>query len=110
LIAFFFYYILPIRKDVVFDNLKHAFPDFSEDRIKEIAYGSYKSFCLTLAEILYMPWLDEDQLKQIMICEKRDLIVKRFDEGNGVILLSAHLGNWEYLATSVAAQINKNFT
>ncbi len=79
LIAFFFYYILPIRKDVVFDNLKHAFPDFSEDRIKEIAYGSYKSFCLTLAEILYMPWLDEDQLKQIMICEKRDLIVKRFD-------------------------------
>lgn len=109
LIAFFFYYILPIRKDVVFDNLKHAFPDFSEDRIKEIAYGSYKSFCLTLAEILYMPWLDEDQLKQIMICEKRDLIVKRFDEGNGVILLSAHLGNWEYLATSVAAQINKKF-
>lgn len=109
MIAFFFYYILPIRKDVVFDNLKHAFPDFSEDRIKEIAYGSYKSFCLTLAEILYMPWLDEDQLKQIMICEKRDLIVKRFDEGNGVILLSAHLGNWEYLATSVAAQINKKF-
>lgn len=109
LIAFFFYYILPIRKDVVFDNLKHAFPDFPEDRIKEIAYGSYKSFCLTLAEILYMPWLDEDQLKQIMVCEKRDLIVKRFDEGNGVILLSAHLGNWEYLATSVAAQINKKF-
>jgi KDO2-lipid IV(A) lauroyltransferase len=110
IIAFFFYYILPIRKKVVIDNLKHAFPDFTNEKIKDIAYSSYKSFCLTLAEILYMPWLTENQLVKIMVCENRDLIVKRFDEGNGVILLSAHLGNWEYLATSVAAQINKKFS
>lgn len=108
-IAVFFYYIVPIRKDVVLDNLKHAFPEFSQDKIKEIAFGSYKSFCLTLAEILYMPWLSDDQLKQIMICENRELIVSKFDEGNGVILLSAHFGNWEYLAASVALQINKKF-
>ncbi len=108
-IAFFFYYIVPIRKDVVFDNLKHAFPEYSKDKIREIAYGSYKSFCFTLAEILYMPWLTDEQLKQIMVCENQDLIVNRFNENNGVILLSAHFGNWEYLATSVALQINKKF-
>lgn len=108
-IAFFFYYLVPIRKDVVFDNLKHAFPEYSKDKIREIAYGSYKSFCLTLAEILYMPWLTDEQLKQIMVCENQDLIVNRFNENNGVILLSAHFGNWEYLATSVALQINKKF-
>lgn len=108
-IAFFFYYLVPIRKDVVFDNLKHAFPEYSKDKIREIAYGSYKSFCFTLAEILYMPWLTDEQLKQIMVCENQDLIVNRFNENNGVILLSAHFGNWEYLATSVALQINKKF-
>ncbi len=108
-IAFFFYYIVPIRKDVVFDNLKHAFPEYSKDKIREIAYGSYKSFCFTLAEILYMPWLTDEQLKQIMVCENQDLIVNKFNENNGVILLSAHFGNWEYLATSVALQINKKF-
>lgn len=110
IIAFFFYFIFPIRKKVVLDNLKHAFPDFPNQKIRDIAYNSYKSFCLTLSEILYMPWLTENQLVKIMVCENRDLIVKRFDEGNGVILLSAHLGNWEYLATSVAAQINKKFS
>jgi len=110
IIAFFFYFIFPIRKKVVLDNLKHAFPDFPFQKIRDIAYNSYKSFCLTLSEILYMPWLTENQLVKIMVCENRDLIVKRFDEGNGVILLSAHLGNWEYLATSVAAQINKKFS
>lgn len=109
LIAFFFYYIIPIRKDVTIDNLTKAFPDFSEKKIRQIAYGSYKSFCITLAEILYMPWLSLDELKDEVICENRDLIVQRFNEGNGVILLSAHFGNWEFLATSVAAQIDKKF-
>lgn len=109
IIAFFFYYIIPIRKDVTLDNLTKAFPDFSDKKIKQIAYGSYKSFCITLAEILYMPWLSLDELKNEVICENRDLILQRFNEGNGVILLSAHFGNWEFLATSVAAQINKKF-
>lgn len=109
IIAFLFYYFIPIRKDVVFDNLKHAFPDFSQEKINNVAYGCYKSFCITLVEILYMPWLSEDQLKKIVICNNSNLIVEKHKEGNGVILLSAHLGNWEYLATSVAVQINQKF-
>ncbi len=109
IIAFFFYYIIPIRKDVTINNLTKAFPDFPDKKIKQIAFGSYKSFCITLAEILYMPWLSLDELKNEVICENRNLILQRFNEGNGVILLSAHFGNWEFLATSVAAQIDKKF-
>ncbi|MDP2362464.1 MAG: hypothetical protein Q8M94_01710, partial [Ignavibacteria bacterium] len=37
LIALFFFYVLPIRKEVVFDNLNHAFPNLSSDQIKKIA-------------------------------------------------------------------------
>lgn len=109
-IAFIFYHLIPIRRDVVFDNLRHAFPQYSEDKIKQIAYGSYQSFCITLSEILYMPWLSETKLKSIMICNDKNKILQRYEEGKGVILLSAHLGNWEYLATSVAAQINQKFS
>jgi KDO2-lipid IV(A) lauroyltransferase len=32
------------------------------------------------------------------------LIIEKYKEGNGVILLSSHFGNWEYIATSVALQ------
>ena len=89
--------------------IKVIITNYPEDKIEEIAYGSYKSFCLALAEILYMPWLSEDELKNIMVCKNRNFILERLSEGNGVILLSAHFGNWEYLATSVAAQINQKF-
>lgn len=109
-ISFFFFYILPIRKDVVFDNLIHAFPKLTSDEIKKIAYGSYKNFAITLVEILYLPWTTEDQLKKVVQFRNLDLINKKEQEKNGVILLSAHFGNWEYGAISVGVQLNKELS
>lgn len=57
-----------------------------------------------------MPWLSCDELKSISSCPNIDLINKRYEEGNGVILLSAHFSNWEYLATSVALKLNKKLS
>jgi len=109
-IALFFFYIIPIRKDVVFDNLEHAFPDYSKEKIKSIAYGSYKNFAITLVEILYLPWTSDLQIKKVVQFDHLDLVEKKEKENNGVILLSAHFGNWEYLAISGGVQLNKKFS
>jgi KDO2-lipid IV(A) lauroyltransferase len=110
LITFIFFYLIPIRKKVTIDNLQHAFPEYFEADIKNLAYKCYKNFCITLIEILYIPWLSRDELKNVLTCPNLDLITKRYEEGNGVILLSAHFSNWEYLAVSVALQINKKLS
>lgn len=110
LIAFVFFYFIPIRKKVTIDNLQKAFPQYPAEQIRQIAYNSYKSFCISLAEILYMPWLSKHRLIDEVKCDDKDLILNRYEEGQGVILLSAHLGNWEYLAASVALQINQKFS
>lgn len=109
-IAFFFYYFLPIRKDVVIDNLKHAFPDFTDERIKQIAYGSYKSFSITLVEILYLPYMTKEQIISAVRFENLDRILEKEKENNGIILLSAHFGNWEYCALSGGVQLDKKFS
>ncbi len=109
-ISFFFFYLLPIRKDVVFDNLKHAFPELLSNQIKKLAYGTYKNFSITLVEILYLPWTSDEQIKNVVNFKYLDLIDKREKEGNGVILLSGHFGNWEYCAISVGAQLNKKLS
>jgi Kdo2-lipid IVA lauroyltransferase/acyltransferase len=109
-ISFFFFYILPIRKVVVIDNLKHTFPEKTSDQIKKIAYGSYKSFAITLVEILFLPWTSNEQIKKVVHFNHLDLIDKREQEKNGVILLSGHFGNWEYCAISVGAQLDKKLS
>ena len=106
LIAALFYYIIPIRKKTVLENLHNAFPDYDEKKIKNIAFGSYKSFAIALAEILYMPALSKEDIKKQVVCNNMELIREKYEENNGVILLSAHFGNWEYMATSIAAQLN----
>jgi KDO2-lipid IV(A) lauroyltransferase len=106
LIAALFYYIIPIRKKTVLENLHNAFPDYDEKKVKHIAFGSYKSFAIALAEILYMPAMSKEDIKKQVDCNNKELIREKYEENNGVILLSAHFGNWEYMATSVAAQLN----
>jgi len=109
-LAMFFFYLVPIRKSTTIENLKNAFPDLSNDKIKKIAYNSYKSFCTTLIEILHMPAMTYDEIKKQVNCTNSELIKNKYDEHKGVILLSAHFGNWEYVATSVAAQLNLPFS
>ena len=106
LIAALFYYIIPIRKKTVLENLHNAFPNYDEKKIKNIAFGSYKSFAITIAEILYMPAMSKEDIKKQVVCNNMELIREKYEENNGVVLLSAHFGNWEYIATSVAAQLN----
>ncbi len=104
-LAFLFFYVIPIRKKTVIENLSLAFPSYSEKEINKIALNCYKSFSITLVELLSIPWLSREQMRNMVQCENTDLIVERYKENKGLILLSAHYGNWEYIALSVSLQI-----
>jgi KDO2-lipid IV(A) lauroyltransferase len=104
-----FFYIIPIRKKVVFSNLKIAFPENDFSTNKKLAYKIYLSFAITLVEILYFPYLKREELLNAVKCSNPELIVEKFKEGRGVILLSSHFGNWEFGAISVAIQIKLPF-
>ncbi len=108
-IAFVFYYMIPIRKQVTLNNLRKAFPEYSETEIKKFAFGSYKSFSITLVEMLFIPYMTREQIENAIYCENAELIKKYYKRNNGLILLSGHFGNWEYIALSVSAQINVPF-
>lgn len=109
ILAGFFFYFLPIRRDVVLENLKHAFPELSEKEIKKIAFGTYKSFTITLVEILSLPWISKKEMISAVKFENLKLIDEKEKENNGIILLSAHFGNWEYCAISGGIQSGHKF-
>ena len=104
-IAFVFYNFIPIRKKVVISNLQNAFPEKKYSEIESLAYKTYKSFAITLVEIMYLPYMSKQQLVDAVHCANPELIIEKYKQGKGVILLSSHFGNWEFIAISVAMQI-----
>jgi len=108
-LANLFFYIIPIRKKVVFENLNKAFPEFNAYKIKRIAFDCYKNFIISLIEIMCIPAMSKDEIINMLPLSNADLIKKKYIEGKGVILLSAHFGNWEYIAASVSARIDISF-
>ena len=109
ILALIFFYIIPIRKQTVFENLRKAFPEFDEEKIKEVAFNCYRSVLISFFEILYMQKMSRSEIINMLNIENADLIIKNHQYGKGVILLSAHFGNWELIATSVSARINIPF-
>jgi KDO2-lipid IV(A) lauroyltransferase len=109
-LAFLFFCFIPIRKEVVFKNLKTAFPENDLRTNKKLAFKIYLSFAITLVEIMYLPYMKKEELTKSVECTNPELIVEKYKEGKGVILLSSHFGNWEFVAISVAIQIQLPFS
>lgn len=109
ILAFIFFYLIPIRKQVVFENLRKAFPEFEEEKINEVAFSCYRNIIISFFEILYMQKMSRPEIINMLNLDNADLIIKNYQYGKGVILLSAHFGNWELIAASVSARVNIPF-
>ncbi len=101
-----FFYIFPIRKETVIENLKIAFPDKSDAEINTIAKNCYKSFIITLVEIACLPHLSDAQAKALSIIPNLEEVRSKYNQKKGLILLTAHFGNWELGAISIALQLD----
>jgi KDO2-lipid IV(A) lauroyltransferase len=110
ILAFVFFHFIPIRKKVVFNNLKIAFPENDNHSNKKLAFRIYLSFAITLVEILYLPYIKKEKLINEVMCSNPELIIEKFKEGKGLILLSSHFGNWEFGAISMAMQVHLPFS
>lgn len=87
-----------MRKKVSLENLKHAFPEMSKSQRNRIAYFSLRNFFLTTIEAMWVNNLSEADLDGMVKVEDGALLDDFISESEGKILLSAHFGNWEYLA------------
>ena len=105
-LALVFFYLIPIRKKVVLDNLKIAFPEKDTQSIKKLSFRIYLSFAITLVEILCLPFLKREEIISAVECSNPELIFDKYKEAKGVILLSSHFGNWEFGAISIAMQVH----
>lgn len=110
LLAFIFYNFVPIRKKIVIKNLKIAFPNLSEKEIAKLTKKAYINLFIVLIEILYLPHLSKSELENLVIIPKQDIVDRALSQNRGLIFVSAHFGNWEFMAISSALKLNKNYS
>lgn len=95
-----FYRVLSSRRKVAIDNIRSAFPDYPEDKINQIAYKSFENIAVTFIEMLYLPNMSKEEVMNHVKYEKPELLLELYNQNKGLLLLSAHYGNWEFMAYS----------
>lgn len=89
-----------IRKRVMLENLKFAFPEKDNQEINAIAKGVYRSFGKTFAEFARLPLLNSNNVTELIEWHNFDVIQSAMSEGKGVVAVAGHLGNWEWMGAA----------
>ncbi len=91
---------LRIRRRVVLENLRRAFPERSEAERLEIARRTFRTLGQMLAEFPRIPYLRREELERIFVTEGWEGFEAALARGKGVVACTAHYGNFEALAAA----------
>ncbi len=97
------YYCFRYRKQLVADNLRHAFPKKTEQEIQFICKKFYRNFCDQWIETLKLLSMSKEELNR-RIRGNWDVFHQLYSEGRNTYALLGHTFNWEW--ANVACQYN----
>ena len=76
-------------------NLKFAFPEWPPAQIEMTVKRVYQHFGISALELLSTAFMSHDDIIEHSRIMGEDNLVRALNKGNGAILMSAHIGNWE---------------
>jgi lauroyl/myristoyl acyltransferase len=85
------------------DNLNVLFPNYEKKHRKEIELKIFINFGKYLVDFFRFSLIDKDYIDSYVKIEGRHFLDRELVKGKGVILASAHLGNWELGGLVLAA-------
>jgi len=98
------FHVLRWRRDLAARNLAAAFPEKSQAERDAIMRRNYRNLGETLAEIFWGFGATAEQFAGRVVIENRDLVERYVAERRSVLLLTAHMCNWEWLLPAGGAQ------
>ncbi len=86
------------RRDIAMSNLDLAYgPAMTPAEKEAVARESFVSLAILALEFMRLPWIDRKSMERFVDCEGREHLDRAIEKGRGVIILTAHFGNWELL-------------
>jgi KDO2-lipid IV(A) lauroyltransferase len=94
-LAYFYYLIAFVDRKAVQDNLRVIFPGEKEKRLRRINKLVFRNFAKYLVDFFRFEKLDRRYIAKNIRLENLHYFDEALSRGKGVIVLTAHLGNWE---------------
>lgn len=76
-------------------NYRIIFPEKSDKELRRIRLAMFRNFAKYLVDFFRFPMMDMRQIKNMIRVENRHYVDEAMRKKKGVILLTAHIGNWE---------------
>jgi KDO2-lipid IV(A) lauroyltransferase len=96
-IAWLLEHVIKYRSEVVFKNLRNAFPDRSEEEIKAIAHDFYRHFADVLVENIKAQSISREELmERIQVPGVREVFQPYWDSKKNVVIVLGHCGAWQW--------------
>ena len=106
---FVYYFDVPQRR-IVRRNLQFAFPEQSRNQIQDLSKRFFQHFAIAILEILQMGCSTcEEMLKNVQV-EGDEIVIEALAKQKGVIVVSAHLGNWEMALQYCPCYLQRSLT
>jgi len=99
----------PSRVEITRENIVKAFPTDTPDYHEQIVYGSYHNLGIVLLEISAMYFMSNHMIASYMTFTNISLIEEILSRGKGIVIISGHLANWEYLAFTAGIHARLSF-
>lgn len=96
IVGLIFYCLDKRHRLIALTNLTTAFgPECTSTELKRIARKSFMHFGELFAEIIKFPRLKEEKKSKLFLVEGEENLQEALSKEKGVLLFSAHYGNWE---------------
>lgn len=89
------YRLVPSRRRIARINIKQAYPDYSEDQVKQLIKSSFKNMGISVFDMAIAWWARRDYLRARCTVEGMEHLEKALAKGHGVILLTGHFSTLE---------------
>jgi Kdo2-lipid IVA lauroyltransferase/acyltransferase len=96
-VYFVTFYLLRWRRNMAVANLERSFPEKSPAERAVILQQSYRNMSEVFAELLWGWRASAEELKGRLVMDNPELVARFVAERRSVILLTAHVCNWEWL-------------
>jgi KDO2-lipid IV(A) lauroyltransferase len=93
-----YYHLSSKHRLIAIHNLKCAFPEKKMEEIIAITKGVYRTMGIVAADFFGLPSLTKDNINDLVEVEGLEHCQKAFEQNRGILMVTAHFGNWELAA------------